>query len=272
MKRRPRAWATAAVGALGGAFAGLTGVGGGAVLVPLMVGVLRLRQHTAHGTSLVVIAASSLAGVLIYGSFERVDWLLAGALLPTALAGAVAGAAFVQRIPAAELRAAFGAFLLVVAARLLVSAGGEGIHLDGAWRLPLVTGAGLAGGFLSGALGVGGGAIFVPTLVLAFGEGQHAAQGVSLAVIVPTAATGSITHWRHGTVDGETAAWLASGAVPGSVAGAAVASSLGADVLQRGFAVVLVIVGTQMLWSGWRAVRTRIRLQRAEGTGNDDTR
>ncbi|GBD23239.1 hypothetical protein HRbin29_00899 [bacterium HR29] len=266
--RVPRGARAAAIGAAGGLFAGLTGVGGGAILVPLLVSALRMRQHAAHGTSLAVIGAGALAGAATYARTTSIDWPLAMTLLPTALLGAAAGATFVQRIPAIRLRALFGAFLFAVALRMALPLGGAAAHVDGVWRLLLGAGTGLAGGLLSGALGVGGGAVFVPALVLLFGESQHAAQGVSLAVIVPTAAAGTATHWRHGSVDGSVAAWLALGAVPGSAAGAAVASSLRADVLQRGFAAVLLAVGAQMVWSGWRAARTPAA--QVEGTPTHD--
>jgi uncharacterized membrane protein YfcA len=256
MQRHRHDAKAAVIGGAGGFFAGLTGVGGGAVLVPLLVGLLRMGQHRAHGTSLAVIAMSAFAGSLTYARTTSIDWRLAGAVLPSALAGAAIGATFVHRIPAAQLRGLFGGFLMLVAARMMLPEGGTVAAADGLWRLLLGGGIGLAGGMLSGALGVGGGAIFVPALVLLFGESQHAAQGTSLVVILPTAVAGTVTHWRHRSVDGRTAVWLGAGAVPSSAAGAAVASSLRADVLQRGFAAVLLAVGLQMLRSGWRAART----------------
>ncbi|WP_448595652.1 TSUP family transporter, partial [Thermoflexus hugenholtzii] len=129
--RVPRGARAAAIGAAGGLFAGLTGVGGGAILVPLLVSALRMRQHAAHGTSLAVIGAGALAGAATYARTTSIDWPLAMTLLPTALLGAAAGATFVQRIPAIRLRALFGAFLFAVALRMALPLGGAAAHVDG---------------------------------------------------------------------------------------------------------------------------------------------
>lgn len=102
-----------------GFFAGLSGVGGGALLVPLLTGYLRLPQHTAHGTSLIVVifaAAAAAAGYIWRGD---VDWALVGGLLGGSIVGAYAGALFVMRIPATTLRTLFALLLLAVGIRML---------------------------------------------------------------------------------------------------------------------------------------------------------
>lgn len=106
-------------GTLAGFFAGLTGVGGGALLVPMLTGYLRLPQHTAHGTSLIIVifaAAAAAAGYIWRGD---VDWALVGALLGGSIVGAYGGALLVMRIPAPHLHALFGLFLLAVGIRML---------------------------------------------------------------------------------------------------------------------------------------------------------
>jgi uncharacterized membrane protein YfcA len=246
----------ALTGAGGGFFSGLTGVGGGAILVPLMTGVLRLRQHTAHGTSLVVIVFAALASAVVYQLDSGVRWGLVGALLPTSLIGAYLGAHWVQRLPALRLRQLFGAFVFLVGVRLLASGDvSAAFDLSGGADVAAGAAIGLAGGLVSGALGVGGGAIFVPALVLLLGVGQHDAQGVSICVIVGAAAVGAWTHARHGTVDLRAASWITPFAIPAGVLGALAASALNGDVLQRIFACVLVVVGVQMVVSSARALR-----------------
>lgn len=259
MTRGACAVATFTVGAAGGAFAGLAGVGGGAVVVPLLVGPLRFRQHVAHGTSLAAVGLSAVTAVAVYGHRATIDWGMVGLLLPTSLVGAAVGATLVQRVPPAQLRAAFGAFLLLVAIRMLLPGARGVLELEGVPRVSLALSVGLAGGLLSGALGVGGGAVFVPALVLLFGESQHVAQGVSLALIAPTALVGAVTHWRHDSLERAALLPLGAGAALGSVAGALVASSLAAADLQRVFAGVLLGVGGQMLRTGWGAARAPAR-------------
>ena len=243
-------------GLAGGAFSGLTGVGGGAVMVPLLTGVLRMDQHRAHGTSLVVIIFAAATGVATYAVAEGIDWALVGLLLTGSLGGAYLGARAVQRLHAMRLRQIFGVFLVVVALRLLLFATDDAL-LDVSGAVEAFAGAaiGLAGGFAAGALGVGGGAIFVPALVLLLGEGQHEAQGVSLAVILATAAVGAWTYRSRGQTDLAAASWIAVAAAPAGVAGAAMASLLGGGALQRVFAVVILGVGVHMAVSATRRLR-----------------
>lgn len=240
----------AGTGLAGGFFSGLTGVGGGAVMVPLLTGVLRMRQHAAHGTSLIIIVFAAAAGGITSVAREGAAGMLVASLLPAALVGAYAGARLVQYLPAMRLRLLFGVFVLLVGARLLVFSHVSPVFtVHGVDEAGIGALVGLTGGLLSGALGVGGGAVFVPGMVLLLGTDQHQAQGASLLVIMGAAAVGAWTHSRHGSIDSSAVKTIAVAAVPAGVAGAFVASLLDGAVLQRVFAVVLVGVGIQMLTS-----------------------
>jgi uncharacterized membrane protein YfcA len=239
-------------GLAGGGFAGLTGVGGGALMIPLMTGILKMRQHTAHGTSLVIIVPAAAAAAAIYALGDGIDWRLVAALLGGSLAGAYAGARLVRHIPALHLRRIFALFLVAVAARLLAWHDVDPIlDAGGAWEALAGAGVGLVGGITAGALGVGGGAIFVPGLVIVLGIGQHEAQGASLGAIVFTAMVGAFAHARQGTVDMTAARRIVPFAIPAGVLGGLVAGGLEGAVLQRLFAFVILVVGVQML------IRTR---------------
>ena len=106
---------------------------------------------------------------------------------------------------------------------------------------------GVAAGFLAGLLGIGGGILMVPAMVLLFGFDQHVAQGTSLLVIIPAAAAGSWTHYRRGRLDLRVAAFVALGGIAGAVIGTLSALSLDDALLQRLFAVVLFLVAIRML-------------------------
>jgi uncharacterized membrane protein YfcA len=106
---------------------------------------------------------------------------------------------------------------------------------------------GLGAGALASALGVGGGIVFVPALVVVLGFDQTLAEGTSLAVIVLTATIATWTHHRHDRVDWRVAALVAAGAVVGAVGGSSLALRLHPEVLQRLFAVFLVIVAVRMI-------------------------
>jgi uncharacterized membrane protein YfcA len=159
-----------------------------------------------------------------------------------------------------RLRQALGVFLLIIAGRLLLFP-----HIDPLFAAhgstEVVAGAiiGLVGGLASGALGVGGGSIFVPSLVLLLGLGQHEAQGVSLWVIVVAAAVGAATHYRQGTVDIAAARVIVPAAVPAGIAGSLIAAALNASQLQAIFATVLLALGTQMTVTATRRLRAERR-------------
>lgn len=106
---------------------------------------------------------------------------------------------------------------------------------------------GLAAGVLSGLIGIGGGILIVPALVLLFGMTQHQAQGTTLAILVPPIGIfAAWTYYKQGFIDLKIAAAIAAGFVLGSLLGAQVAVSLSDDTLRKVFGVTLVLVGVRM--------------------------
>jgi hypothetical protein len=106
---------------------------------------------------------------------------------------------------------------------------------------------GLLAGTMASALGVGGGIIFVPALVVILDFSQHEAQGTSLAVIIPTAIIATIVHARRGRVDWRVALPVACGGVLGALAGAGLALQLDGALLRRLFAALLLVLAARML-------------------------
>ena len=106
---------------------------------------------------------------------------------------------------------------------------------------------GFVGGFAGGLLGIGGGAIYVPAMVLILGEDQHVAQGISLAAIIATAIVGGYTHLRQRNVDVRTVLWVAPVAVVAGFTAALFADSLDASTLRRVFAVVALYFSLTMI-------------------------
>jgi len=111
---------------------------------------------------------------------------------------------------------------------------------------------GLATGVLSGLFGVGGGILFVPTL-LALGLGQLEAQATSLLAILPTVAAGAWNQRRYGNLRVRTALIVGLASVAGVEIGARVATALPEDTLRRLFAVLLLAVAAQLVWRTLRA-------------------
>ena len=104
---------------------------------------------------------------------------------------------------------------------------------------------GLLVGAVSGVIGIGGGVLLVPMMVLGFGLPQHLAQGTSLLAIIPTAAIGAATHHRQGNVVWRADLLMAGAGAGGAVHGALLALSLPGGVLARVF-------GAFLLFSAWR--------------------
>jgi uncharacterized membrane protein YfcA len=106
---------------------------------------------------------------------------------------------------------------------------------------------GLAGGLIAGLAGLGGGVLFVPGLVIFAGLSQHQAEATSLLAIVPVAIVGAIVHDRHGSVRREDGLLIGLFALPSAAGGVAVANALSGTVLRTAFALMLLIVATQLV-------------------------
>jgi len=250
---------TLLIGAAAGLLSGLLGVGGGIIMVPATVFFLRFTQHRAHGTSLAVILFVACAGVVTYVRDGQIRWETAAALAVGGIVGANLGARLAKRLPAMTLRRYFGAFMVLVAARMLYDAGmlwqrgdagtaGAAVpHLAGLGLYALILVIGLATGVLSGLMGVGGGVIMVPTMVLLLGFPQTLAQGISLAVIIPTALSGAIMHYRLGNIRPSDVCWLALGGLPAGWLGSILAIHAGAPLLRVLFGLLLAVVGVMMV-------------------------
>ena len=106
---------------------------------------------------------------------------------------------------------------------------------------------GVAAGVLAGAFGVGGGILFVPTL-LALGLSQLEAEATSLLAILPAVVAGTWRQRHYGNVRWTSAAIVGIASVGGAAAGVAIATSLSEETLRRLFALLLLGVAAQLAW------------------------
>jgi uncharacterized protein len=107
---------------------------------------------------------------------------------------------------------------------------------------------GLAAGTLSGLIGIGGGIIIIPALVLFFGLTQHQAQGTTLALLIPPIGIlAAWTYYRQGFVDIRIALFIAMGFVAGSYFGARFATRLSGMTLERVFGFALLVIAVKMI-------------------------
>ena len=111
---------------------------------------------------------------------------------------------------------------------------------------------GLFAGAIAAALGIGGGVIFVPALVVIFGFDQHIAQGTSLAVIFPTAIVATLAHTRMKNVEWKLSIPIGLAGIVGAIVGAQLALRLPADLLRRMFGIFLILLAIRMGWRAWK--------------------
>jgi uncharacterized membrane protein YfcA len=110
---------------------------------------------------------------------------------------------------------------------------------------------GLAAGILGGMVGIGGGVLIVPALVLVLGLSQHQSQGISLAMMIfPVGILGVINYYKKGYVDFKYAGLLALGFFAGSYIGSKFSLSLPQDTVKKIFAIVMILLAIKLLLSG----------------------
>jgi uncharacterized membrane protein YfcA len=237
------------IGLLAGFFGGLVGLGGGVIMIPLMVGVLKLDQHTAHGTSLVALVFTGISGAAAYGLKGAVDVPAALLMAATAIVTARAGAHYAHALPEWQLKRAFGGFLVFVSLFMLTKPSLPHVPgMDSGWpKSAVLLLTGTFTGFLSGMMGVGGGTIMVPAMVLLAGFGQHLAQGSSLLAMVPAGSAGAYTHWKLGNVRAPLLTGLIPGILIGTFLGGTLAQALSERILRFLFAAVLIWTGVRYL-------------------------
>ena len=120
------------------------------------------------------------------------------------------------------------------------------------WGDAIAVAGGLAAGFLSGSIGIGGGLLFVPTMTVGLRLSQAVAQGTSLVAIVPTAIVGGLTHFRRGNVLRRPALLMGGGGVVGSVIGALVAVEVPGSILARMWGAFLVFSAYRLAAQAYR--------------------
>src|SRR4029077_8408320 len=106
---------------------------------------------------------------------------------------------------------------------------------------------GIAAGMLGGLLGVGGGVLFVPGLVVVVGLTQHEAEATSLLAIVPVAAVGALSQNRYGNVHGGDAVLMGLLSIAGVAGGVVLANALSGEALRLAFAALILLVAAQLV-------------------------
>ena len=226
---------------------GLFGVGGGTVIVPLLVLVLRYDQRLAAGTSLGAIVPMASVGVISYAVHGAVAWIPALILAAGAVVGAQVGTWLLPRLPITALRWGFVGFLALVVVMLFVIIPSRDAQLELTVGVIIgLVGLGLVTGVLAGLLGVGGGIIVVPALMMIFGTSDLIAKGTSLLMMIPTAISGTIGNLKRKNVDILGGLLIGLSAAATTAVGAWIAVNVDPRVANALFAGYLVFIAVQM--------------------------
>jgi hypothetical protein len=236
------------LGLVAGFLSGLFGVGGGILIVPVLVLALGMAQRVAHGTSLAAVLPIAVSGLVGFGTEASVDWPVAVALSVGAMLGALLGTHALKVLPAGVLARAFAAVLALSAVRLAVDttdAAGRG-ELDPALLAGLLL-IGVVTGTLAGMLGVGGGVVMVPAMILLVGIPAAVAKGTSLAVIIPTSLVATQRNLRNGNTLLPVAVVVGLAGVVSSFAASKISVGLDERTSNLLFAALLIVVAARML-------------------------
>ena len=248
----PRALAMVGVGLVAGYLSGLFGVGGGVVVVPFLVW-LGYDIKRASAVSLGAVLLSAIAGVITYAATGHVDWVLALLLALGSVAGAQLGSRLLGKLPARTIQLGFAVFMLLAAVSLLftVPSRSGSVHID-LLSAVLAVVLGFVVGVLSAILGIGGGVMIVPALILGFGANDLVARGTSIATMIPTSISGTIGHIRAGRADLLASLFVGLGAVSTTTLGALTAKALDPRVGNVLIGVLLVAMAIQLAWRARR--------------------
>ena len=252
-----------ALGAFAGLMAGLLGVGGGLIIVPVLAGIFQHQQmsaavimHLAIGTSLATIVVTSISSVRAHHQRGAVLWPVVWRLTPGIVIGAWLGAVVADALPSAVLSKIFAVFVLVVAAQMAFGAK-PAPHRELPGALGMLATGGVIGA-VSAIVGIGGGSLTVPFLTWC-NTAMRQAVATSAACGLPIALAGTIGFivtglnaaelpaWSLGYVYGPALVGVAFASMLSAPLGAKLAHTLPAEVLKKVFAVFLTLIGVRML-------------------------
>ena len=240
----------------------MLGMGGGILYVPILL-IAGYTMDTAPGISLLLILGTSLAALFTFSKKNMVDWKLACVIDPPTDIMAFVGGYFSAMVPESVLRGIL-AGILVIAGILMIKqkkAGAQRVKKAGWWywhrsfngneytvNIPLVLTATAFIGILSGMLGITGGIIKLPIMVLLCGVPMGIAVATSTIMVAVTALCGVLGHAANGQVDWETGAILAVVAVIAGAIGSRISLKINKEKLKRVFGVVVLLVAGRIIY------------------------
>jgi uncharacterized membrane protein YfcA len=246
----PRALTYTGIGLLAGLLAGFFGVGGGIVVIPLLILFVHFDQRQASVTSLVAIIPTSLVAASAFLASGTVPWDQTVFGLIIAIGSTITaplGAWALRTWKTTTVRWIFIAVLLFSAIQVAYQLPNRDNHLE--WSAGVVIGliaSGAVMGFVAGLLGVGGGLLLLPLLVLGFGVSDLTAKVLSLIAMFPAAISGTIGSARAGTVNWKAGVSLGVPMALASIAGVWLATTTPVEWANPLLAALLIYAVVQL--------------------------
>lgn len=235
------------IGFTGGLLSGLLGVGGGVIFVPLLTYLTKIDFKTNTGISslAVVFVASASSLTYIFNDFNKGSNLILATLviISGGVVGGYLGSKLTPRINTKVLVRIFSLLLIATAYRMIFSTSVNAIYENNLFLYFLV---GFVSGIGSGLLGIGGGIIRIPMLILLGGFEQIIAQGISLITTVPTALTAAITKIRKNKDSVKNGLYVGIFGITGSVIGGNFVFNISESILNISFGIFLIFVSINM--------------------------
>lgn len=237
---------------------GMLGGGGSILTVPVFVYVLGFAAKDAVAMSLPVVGTTSLVGAAGHWRAGNIDGRAIAVFAPSAMIGALVGARVAALLAGTTQLAVLGVVMLVAGALMLRDGVGrsdpEGERRDGRGGHVLLAISGLGVGLLTGLVGIGGGFMIVPALVLVGRVPMKRAVGTSLLVITLSTLSGLVGYRGQANIAWGSVALFTGLAVVGVVIGTRLARALPAHALRRGFGVLVVALAALILFQNRGAV------------------
>ncbi len=229
-----------------GGMLGLLGGGGSILTVPILVYVVGQTPQAAVTTSLAIVGANSAIGALLHRTHGTLNWRVALLFGGAGMLVSYPAAGISKMVPAEALMVAFSVLMLVVGILLLTrrsDVGQETVDVS----LPKVFLGGAGVGLLTGFLGVGGGFLIVPALVMLIGLPMRQAVGTSLLVIAMNSAAGFLGHMGDAAIDLNLVLIFVAAGLGGTMAGSRLAQRVNPATLRRGFALFVIALALVLL-------------------------
>jgi uncharacterized membrane protein YfcA len=262
------------IGIAASSLGSLIGLGGGIIVVPalLYLGTLsgfgHITPQVAAGTSLFTMIFTGLSSTLAYMKHKTVDYKSGLIFLIGSGPGSILGAWVTEKLNLHSFSIFFGLFILLVSIVLMLKdklkpipyrkdkgiirtfTDNAGESFEYGYSLPMAIAITFTVGFLSGILGVGGGSLMVPTMILLFFFPPHVAVATSMFMILPTSILSSITHVILGNVNWMYALALIPGAWIGAKIGVYLNQKLKSKTIVLILRAILIIVAVRLIYQG----------------------